>query len=300
MSGQLPRVGLNLFVDEAFPAAAGPLFEQGVVDALEWDVDDGWGFDSEGHRRMPAWVEQLLALYSEGNALYGHGVWFSVLSARWQCRQEDWLENLRRECRRRRYCHLSEHFGFISAGDFARGATFPVPHTRSAVRIGRERLGRIADASGGLRVGLENTAVALCSADAIEQGAFLDELLAPLDGFLLFDLHNLWTQCRNLGLCAETLLHGYPLKRVREIHVSGGAWYQPSAGQQKGPFRLDSHDGPVPEETFALVPIALRHCPNVEVVIFEHRGAHLDSLEALARYRSDFLRLRTLVESAYE
>jgi uncharacterized protein (UPF0276 family) len=300
MIGQPPRVGLNLFAIDAFRAAAGPLFEEELVDALEWDVDETWGFDGgEELRRLPQWVDQLLDLYSESNSLYGHGVWFSMLSARWEKRQERWLENLRSECRRRQYRHLSEHFGFLSAGHFSRGTVFPVPHTPAAVRIGRDRLGRISDASGGLHVGLENTAVALCTADAENQGAFLDELLAPLDGFLLFDLHNVWTQCRNLGLSAEALLPRYPLERVREIHVSGGSWYQPSTDPGKGPFRLDSHDGPVPDEAFALVPIALRHCPNVEVVIFEQRGANLSRPEDVASYQSEFRRLRSIVESVY-
>jgi uncharacterized protein (UPF0276 family) len=300
MNGRPPRVGLNLFAHPSYRAAAGPLFEEGLVDALEWDVDDSWGVGGGIDRRpTPDWVEQLLDVYSESDSLYGHGVWFSVLSARWETRQERWLEDLRAACRRRRYRHLSEHFGFMTAGDFTRATMFPVPHTPAAVRIGRDRLSRIAEACG-VPVGLENTAVALCAADARDQGAFLDDLLRPSDGFLLFDLHNLWAQCRNLGLSAGELLPRYPLTRVRELHVSGGSWYQPSHGRRDQPFRLDSHDGPVADEALELVPFALRHCPNLEVVFLEHRGANLDTPEAVVRYQSDFLRLRALVESFYE
>src|SRR5262249_52285421 len=113
----------------------------------------------------------------------------------------------------------------------------------------------------------------------------------------LLDVHNLWTQCQNLGLCAEELLARYPLDRVKEMHVSGGSWYVPSSESRKGPFRLDSHDGPVPRDVFALVPLALKSCPNLELVILEHRGANLDSPEAATQYQSDFLWLRRLVES---
>lgn len=298
MNGRPPRVGLNLFVDESFRAAAGPLFEAGLVDALEWDVDESWGWgEGERRRALPPWVDQLLDLYGDDDALYGHGVWFSLMSARWEARQDRWLEHLTQACQRRRYRHLSEHFGFHTASHYSRGTMFPVPYSEGAVRVGRDRLRRLA-AAAGVPVGVENAAVALGAADAEEQGRFLEELLAPGDDFLLLDLHNLWTQCRNLGLDAEALLPRFPLGRVRELHVSGGSWYQPTVDPTRGPFRLDSHDGPVPDEALALLPLTLRHCPNVEVVFLEHRGAHLDNADAIARYQSDFMRLRALVESS--
>jgi uncharacterized protein (UPF0276 family) len=289
------RIGLNLFASEVYRAAAGPLFEAGLVDALEWDVDESWGSDVARRRALPPWVDQLLDVYSEDDALYGHGVWFSFLSARWEPRQERWLELLAQECRARRYRHFSEHFGFFTAGDFTRATMFPVPLTDASLRIGRDRLRRLALAAG-VPVGLENTAIALNPDDATTQGAFLQQLLEPNDNFLLFDVHNVWTQCRNLGLSVDDILPRYPLDRVRELHISGGDWYQPIVHSHKGPMRLDSHDGPVPDDAFALLPSVLRRCPNAEVLFLEHRGANLDS-DAITRYQADFKRLREIVES---
>jgi uncharacterized protein (UPF0276 family) len=299
MNGRPPRVGVNLFVHESFRTAAGPLFERELVDALEWDVDEAWGFGGGVERlQIPHWVNQILDAFSEGDSLYAHGVWFSILSARWEERQEKWLSELRRECRKRQFRHLSEHFGFMTAGGFTRGTMFPAPFTPEAVRVGRDRLARLADASG-LPVGLENSAVALCVADAEEQGDFMDEVLAPSDGFLVFDVHNLWAQARNLGLSAKDLLSRYPLERAREMHVSGGRWRETTTDPHKGPFRLDSHDGPTPDEVFELVPLALSRCPNLEVVFFEHRGAHLESEEEITRYQDEFYKVRALVESVH-
>jgi uncharacterized protein (UPF0276 family) len=296
--GRPPRVGLNLFADASFRAAAGPLFADGIVDALEWDIDEGFGWGGgDRARSLPPWIDALPDLYSADDALYGHGVWFSLMSARFEPRQARWLEQLTAACRRRRYRHLSEHFGFLTAAGYTRGTMFPVPFTDGAVRVGRDRLRRIAAASG-LRVGVENTSVALVPKDAEEQGAFLGALVAGSDDFVVLDLHNLWTQCRNLGLSATEMLPRYPLAHVRELHVSGGSWYQPEADAARGPFRLDSHDGPVPDEAFALVQPALRACPNVEVVFLEQRGANLDDAAAVARFGEDFRRLRALVEQA--
>jgi uncharacterized protein (UPF0276 family) len=295
--GRPPRVGLNLFLDPSFRAAAAPLFDAGLVDALEWDIDESFGWGSgDRARALPPWVDALLDLYSDDDALYGHGVWFSLLSARFAARQERWLAQLREQCARRRYRHLSEHFGFHTAAGYTRGTMFPVPLTDGAVRVGRDRLRRLADASG-LRVGVENTSVALVPADAEEQGEFIGALLDGGDDFLVLDLHNLWTQCRNLGLSADAMLPRYPLARVRELHVAGGSWVTTAAEPSRGPMRLDSHDGPVPAEAFALVPPALRACPNVEVVFLEHRGARLDNDDAVAQYGEDFRALRALVEA---
>jgi uncharacterized protein len=298
MLGRPPRVGLNLFAHESFRAAAGTLFEQGLVDALEWDVDESFGFAGvERARVLPRWVADLLDVYSDDDALYGHGVWFSLMSARWEARQERWLEALRVACQLRRYRHLSEHFGFHTAKGFSRGTMFPVPYTEGAVRVGRDRLRMMKEAAGGVRVGAENAAVALCAADAEEQGAFLADVLGgDDDAFLLLDVHNVWAQCRNLGLPAETMLRRFPLERVREIHISGGSWFTPPH-RPEAPFRLDSHDGPVPPEAFALLPAALALCPNVEVVFLEHRGANLESPADVEQFQADFLRVRAIVES---
>ncbi|MDI1476420.1 DUF692 family multinuclear iron-containing protein [Polyangium sp. y55x31] len=297
MNQRPPRVGLNIMVDDAYRAAAAPLFAEGLVDAVEWNVDQRWLY-GDSARKLPRWIDRLLDLYASADCLYGHGVWFSVLSARWEPRQDRWLSNLARECRRRRYRHISEHFGFLTAGAFAEGTLLPVPKTEASIRIGADRLARLADAAGGA-AGLENLAAALGPDDADAQGGFLDAILAEAGGFLLLDLHNLYTLGVNMGRDPADLLSTYPLERVREIHVSGGSFYRTRAAPEKGPFRLDSHDGPLPPEVLALLPRALARCPNVEVVFFERRGDTFASKDDFTRYRDDFRAVRRAVEDAH-
>ena len=172
--------------------------------------------------RNPRVAERRLDEYAGAGRLYAHGVEFSLLSAEMTERQTWWLERLAAE--RRRFVHLSEHFGFMTAGDFVGGTPLPHPRTDEAVRIGHDRLQRIADAIGA-PVGLENLALAFGQEDVAAQPGFIDELLAPLDGFLLLDLHNVYCQAENFGVDAETLMRRYPLERVRELHVAGGSWW---------------------------------------------------------------------------
>jgi uncharacterized protein (UPF0276 family) len=299
-----PRIGLTLLQEDAYRIAAGPLYASGEVEVLECDVDAGWSYGRTRHR-LPPWRGKLLDLYAEAGALYGHGVWFSFLSARLEPRQRAWLRALRRECEGRAYRHVSEHFGFLTAGSFTEGTTFIVPKSEAAVRIGIDRLARIRDAAK-LPAGLENTPVCYCAQDATEQGPFLSEILEGADGFLLLDLHNLYTQAYNVGLSARRLLGTYPLHRVREIHVSGGSWVLPdqtrrSTGELRAdddvPVRLDSHCGRVPDEVIALLRLALPRCPNLEAVFLERVGGTLETEEQRSQYRDDFARMRAAVEA---
>jgi len=63
---------LNL--SEDFREAALPLLDDGLVDALAWSIDLGWG------RAIPDWAEALLEAYGEAGRLYAHGVELSLLS----------------------------------------------------------------------------------------------------------------------------------------------------------------------------------------------------------------------------
>jgi len=292
-----PRVGLNLIGEEAFRAAALPLFEAGLVDALEVDIDYEWGARRGRIHPRPAWQSELLDMFAEEDALYGHGVWFSFLTARLDDRQRRWLELLAEECARRRYRHVTEHFGWMTSGPFIQNTMFPMPYTRAAVELGRDRLALLAAATG-CPVGLENLATALGSADATEQAAFLADLLAP-SGVLILDVHNVWTQAVNLGLPAEQLLLGYPFHLVREIHVSGGSWFQPEHTADRRAVRMDTHDGAMPRaELLPLLALALARCDQLEVVIYERRGV-LGSAAAREAYRDDFRALCAAVEQAF-
>ena len=286
-----PRIGLTLLLTAGYRAAAGPLLAEGRVDALEWEADAGFhGGDDD--RPPPAWAERVLALYEADDALYGHAVWLSVFSARWQDRQDRWLARFAAECRRRRYRRVSEHLGFMTAGEVVRNASLPVPLTTATVEVGRRRVAQLADAAG-VPVGLENQACGLSPRDALDQGELLDRVLRPSGGFLVLDVHNIYTQAVNFGLDPLALLDRYPLDLAVELHVSGGQWFRCRDGAQ---VLLDSHDTPVPFPVFELAAHALRRCPNLEVVFLERRDGTLDAPAEIASYQDDYRALVHLVD----
>lgn len=282
-----PDVGLSLMLEEGFRRAAEPLFDAGEVDVLEWSFDMGWGSDP-----LSAWAEDRLTQFSVKDRLLGHGVTFSPLSGRWTDRQQEWLMRFEGECLQRQFRHISEHFGFMNAGNFHQSAPLPVPLTNDTLRIGQDRLKRLADVAQK-PVGLENLAFAFGTQDVLDQGRFLEELLRPVDGFMVLDLHNIYCQAANFASPAEQLIDRYPLDRVRELHVSGGSWSESQAEATRGPIRRDTHDEAVPDEVFDLVTVALKRCRHVEAVIFERLGTTLEP-EDDERFRADFRRLKEI------
>lgn len=286
-----PRVGLSLMAESDFRDAAAPLFAQGEVEVLEWTLDNGWALRAHG-KALPAPVPELLERFANEDALYAHGFSFSPLSGAWTERHEIWLALLEREMRERRYQHVSEHFCFSTAEGFLHAAPLPVPLTERSLRVGQERMARLAE-SAGRRVGLENLAIAFGQDDVAAQGQFLGELLAPVDGFLLLDVHNLYCQVANFGHEPRALMTSYPLERVTELHISGGSWDQLKSDPR--PFRRDTHDDTVPEEAFQLLELALDLCPGVEAVFFERIGASMQPAD-YPQFRQDYHRVKGVVE----
>lgn len=183
------HVGLTLSPSEDLRAAALPLFEDELVDALEWPVDMGFP-------GVPEWCDALLSFYGEEGRLAAHGVELSLLTVGQAQRRERWLASVEEAFATYRFAHLTEHFGIMTAGALIGGTPIPHPFTASALDVGVRRLEELRRRFD-VPVGLENLALALGPEDVDVQPAFLEALLAPVDGFLLLDLHNLLCQAEN-------------------------------------------------------------------------------------------------------
>lgn len=267
--------GVSWMPEPGFRLAVEPVIAE--VEAVEWTLDAGFG------RPLPPSTEAVLTAFGAADRLYGHGLGYSPLSAGRPDVARAWLAALRAEVATRRYRRLAEHFGFCTGGPFAAGAPLPMPRTAAVLAAGRDRLLRLRDAAG-VPVGLENLALALCGDDALGQGEFVQALLEPVDGYVHLDLHNLWCQSVNFGIRPDRLLASWPLDRVRVVHVSGGAWVDG--------IRRDTHDGPVPDEVWALLGEALPRLAACEVVLLERIGSAFGTDDDRVAFRADWSRLR--------
>jgi uncharacterized protein (UPF0276 family) len=280
-------VACNLDTDML--AACLPLLEESRIDALEWSFDALYR-----EKEIPGWFRDLLTAFGNEHRLIGHGIFFSLFSGRWLEGQQEWLQQLRRMCRDFTFSHITEHFGFMTGKDFHHGAPLGIPYTPATLSIGRDRLKRIYDACR-CPVGLENLAFSTSIEEVKRHGVFLEQLLEPVNGFIILDLHNLYCQLHNFGMAFDELIALYPLHRVREIHISGGSWDHSLADPGRT-VRRDTHDHSVPSEVFRLLEDALGRCPHIKYVVLEQLGVGLQTAAARKTFYDDFLKMQNIVQ----
>jgi uncharacterized protein (UPF0276 family) len=266
-----------------------PLFESEKVQAIEWSFDALFKT-----KDIPTWFTALLEAYSKEGRLIGHGVFFSLFSGKWSTEQQTWLDHLGRTADEFQFDHITEHFGFMTGENFHTGAPISVPFNQSTLALGQDRLKRIYQACK-CPVGLENLAFSYSIEEVKRHGDFLNQLLEPINGFIILDLHNLYCQLHNFDMDYEDLIKLYPLEKVREIHISGGSW-ESSTLHPKKKIRRDTHDDKVPDEVFYILEKTMVRCPNLKFVVMEQLGFALDTPGKQLNFQKDFFRLNQIVE----
>ncbi|WP_431609372.1 MNIO family chryseobactin maturase [Chryseobacterium sp. 'Rf worker isolate 10'] len=284
-----PLLGISMMAEAEFVSAVLPLLQDNSVDVLEWS------FDTLYHAHEPDWLRDLLNFYSENERLIGHGVYYSLLDARWTERQEEWLKKLKEEVALRKYNHITEHFGFMNTENFHQGVPLPVSLHHKTLEIGKDRLYRLQEAVN-IPVGIENLAFSFSIDDVKEQGVFLDKLIEDTDGFLILDLHNIYCQSCNFNVELREIIDLYPLNKVKEIHLSGGSWQDSVYG--KKPLRRDTHDDVIPKEIFSVLSSVLTQCQNLEYVIIERLGHTLKTERQKNDFLTDFNQVKIIIEAS--
>lgn len=278
-----------MMAESEFISAVLPLLQSNSVEVLEWS------FDTFYHAEEPDWLNDLLNFYSENNRLIGHGVYYSLLDARWTERQEVWLKKLKEEFQTRNYSHVTEHFGFMNTENFHQGVPLPVSLHPKTLEIGKDRLSRLQDAVQ-VPVGVENLAFSFSLDDVMEQGIFLDKLTEDTHGFLILDLHNIYCQSCNFEVEMQDIIKLYPLHKVKEIHLSGGSWQE--SVYRKNPVRRDTHDDSIPKDILSILPSVLSQCKNLEYVIIERLGHTINTEEEQKGFLDDFTEVKKLIDSS--
>lgn len=149
---------------------------------------------------------------------------------------------------------VSDHACFVRAGGLDAGHLLPLPRTREALDV---LVANVRQAQDLLPVplALENVAAVLDWPDSeLTEEAFLAELVARTDCWLIVDVANLYANAHNLGTDPARFLDTVPLERVAYVHVAGGA--------EVGPYYYDTHAHPVRPEVLALLDeLCARYAP---------------------------------------
>ena len=149
----------------------------------------------------------------------------------------------------------------------------PLPYTRVARDRVVDRIRRIQDATGRL-FAVENVSSYLTwSDDEVAEWAFLAEVADRADCAILLDVNNVFVSASNHGFDPHTFLDAVPLDRVVQIHLAG------HVVKSEG-YRLDTHDGPVCDEVWALYRRTIAAAGPVSTLI--EWDAEIPSFERLS------------------
>ncbi len=182
-------------------------------------------------------------------------------------RTASWLDRLRDDHEVFRFAWLTEHLGWIAVDDDQVVLPLPLPYTEEALGVAAERMRLLASVVP--LVGFENNPTYFVLGDPAEEPRFFNSLCRRAGCRMLLDLHNVHTQCRNFGLNPVEYVDAIDLANVLQIHLSGGSESEPDWVPSRRVFRLDSHDGPIPEPVWSLLEHVLPRCPNLRGIVVE-------------------------------
>lgn len=119
---------------------------------------------------------------------------------------------------------------------------------------------------------IENVSSYLTYRDSeMPEWEFLAQIAENADCALLLDVNNVFVSACNHGFDPDVYIDAVPADRVVQIHLAGHAI--------KDRHRLDTHDGPVCDEVWALYDRAIRRTGSVSTLI--EWDEHIPSFERL-------------------
>ena len=135
----------------------------------------------------------------------------------------------------------------------------PEAFTQEAVQRVAERVKQAQDFLGR-RIALENVSSYLTFKHSeMTEWVFLSQIANAADCDILLDVNNIFVSSRNHGFDPDAYLAGVPVDRVAQIHLAGH--------QRRPEIIIDTHDGPVSDEVWALYARALARFGQVPTLI---------------------------------
>lgn len=243
--------------------------------------------------RYHAFMQQLAR--ETGKPFVAHGVGLSLAGsceagAYVQC----WREQLTRDAALFGYHWFTEHLGATMLDGQNTTLPLPVPMTRHAASLVRDRLRALQTIVPD--VGIENTCHYFLPGDPLREPRWIARILSAPRTHLLLDLHNLHAMALNFGFDPHAYLSQLNLARVIEIHVSGGSESDPHWLPNGASLRIDSHDGAVPEPVWSLLANVAPRCPNLRGVTLERMEGTVDR-HTVPLLREELARIRHVLAS---
>jgi len=154
---------------------------------------------------------------------------------------------------------LSDHLCWTGVGGHTSHDLLPLPYTEATLAHVVDRVRQVQDHLGR-PLALENPSSYVTFREStLPEWEFLARLAEAADCGLLLDVNNVAVSCFNHGWDAEAYLDAIPPDRVVQFHLAGHS--------DLGTHRVDTHDGPVCDEVWALYRAAYEHVGGASTLI---------------------------------
>lgn len=195
-------------------------------------------------------------------------------------RTESWLERLRDDQSEFRFAWMSEHLGWTTIDGLQGVLPLPLPFDAEAAQTVAARMRLLSEVTPVTAI--ENNVTYFTLGDPADEPRFLNLITRSAPCRLLLDLHNVHAQCLNFKLDPFDFVDRIDLRSVVQIHLSGGSESDPEWVPSGRVFRLDSHDGPVPERVWSLLEHILPRCRNLRGIVVERLNGTFSAEEVPA------------------
>jgi uncharacterized protein (UPF0276 family) len=262
-------IGFTLQPEMSFLELCGRAIRE-RADYYEIAPETTWRLDGAGALVENGFHRAFAQLGDEsGRFFVAHGVGLSLGTAAPadRTRRLRWLERVAEDHRRFAFRWYTDHLGASSLDGRAVTLPLPVPMTALAARVIQRRLQSMQRVVP--LVGLENSVSYFLLGAPLDEAGFLSRIVRAPGVHLLLDLHNLHTMAENFGFAPADYLERLDLRRVIEIHLSGGSPSDPAWLASGRVMRLDAHDQAVPEAVWRLFEQVVPRCPNLRGVTLE-------------------------------
>jgi uncharacterized protein (UPF0276 family) len=286
-------VGFTLQPDPAFLERCARI----IAAADYWEVapETLWRRRGNGRLEPNGYHRRFAEMARGGRFFVAHGVGLSLGSAAAvdARRRRAWLARVRADHKSFGFRWYTDHLGASAVDGLALTLPLPLPMTAEAARVVRRRVAQMQRVVGD--VGVENSVAYFLLGDALDEPRFLMDCVRAPRCHLLLDLHNVYTMATNFGFDPAEYLRRLDLAKVIEIHVSGGSESHPSWLPSGRVFRLDGHDGAVPELVWRMLEAVVPRCLNLRGVTLERMEGTVANAD-VPRLAAELQRLRAIVQ----
>jgi len=293
-------VGFSLQSDIEFIKLTANIIEH-EADYYEIAPETLWDFDRKTGELIDHPIRhQILEIFKRSKKPFvAHGLDFSIgtpcVGETEQKRTRQWLDKIARDHESFKFEWYTEHLGFsITAEGLQAVLPLPLPHTDEAVSVAADRLNMIKKIVPA--VGFENSVFLFLLGDPMHEADLYNQICNKADCNLLLDLHNVYTHSLNFEIDPYAFVRQIDLDRVIQIHISGGSESDPDWVSTGKTYRLDSHDGWIPETVWDLYENILPLCKNLRGVVVERLDGTLEEKD-VPPFESEFRRAKQIYKN---